>query len=101
MSFFGLFNSNKGPFKVKIEGREENLEVEKGTTILKAALDKDIKIPHKCKMGSCGRCKCILVSGKVKEHRDKAYVLKPGEIQENYILTCQTSPKSDLEIRYK
>ena len=101
MSLFNFFKSNQGPFKVKISDRDQSIDVNKGTTILNAALEQEVEIPHKCKMGSCGRCKCILVSGKVKEHRDKAYVLKPKEIQENYILTCQTSPKSDLEIRYK
>jgi len=36
------------------------------------------------------------VSGKVYELTDKAYILTADELRENYVLCCQSMPRSDL-----
>ena len=54
--------------------------VEKKETILTAALRQNINFPHSCRVGGCGSCKCKLLTGRVKELTEKAYLLSKEEI---------------------
>lgn len=51
--------------KVQIEhdGKQFDLEVPDGKTILEVALDKGLDLPHDCKLGVCMTCPAKLVSG--------------------------------------
>lgn len=88
---------SKKDHKLVINGNQELL-LEHKETVLNGALRHNIKFPHSCKVGGCGTCKCRLISGKVKEFTDKSYLLSKQEIAENYILACQSMPKSDVVI---
>jgi NAD(P)H-flavin reductase/ferredoxin len=88
---------SKKDHKLVINGSQELL-LEHKETVLNGALRHNIKFPHSCKVGGCGTCKCRLISGKVKEFTDKSYLLSKQEIAENYILACQSMPKSDVVI---
>jgi NAD(P)H-flavin reductase/ferredoxin len=77
----------------------EPLVLEKDETVLNGALRAGIAFPHSCKVGGCASCKCQLVSGKVRELTDKAYLLSTEEIRENYILGCQSVPLSDVVVK--
>lgn len=88
----------KTEFSVSIQPSGVSLQVPHGETILQAALDAGLTFPHNCRVGSCTRCKCRLVSGKIKELSDAAYVLSDEEIQGGMILACQTVPGSDAVI---
>lgn len=68
-------------------------------TVLNGALRHGIDFPYSCKVGGCAACKCRLVSGKVKELTDKSYLLSKEEIQQHYILGCQSIPVSDVVIK--
>ena len=82
------------------EGRTlHTLTLEPKETVLNGALRHGIEFPYSCKVGGCATCKCQLVSGKVKELTDKSYLLSAEELQENYILGCQSIPKSELVVR--
>ncbi|HVL02042.1 MAG TPA: 2Fe-2S iron-sulfur cluster binding domain-containing protein [Dongiaceae bacterium] len=67
-------------------------------TVLNGALRHGLAFPYSCKVGGCAACKCKLVSGKVKELTDKSYLLSKEEIQQNYILGCQSIPVSDVVV---
>ncbi|MFT3857381.1 MAG: 2Fe-2S iron-sulfur cluster binding domain-containing protein [Aquabacterium sp.] len=54
--------------------------------------------PHNCRVGGCGECKCRLVSGKVRELTDKSYLLSAEELQQGFILACQSQPRSELVV---
>lgn len=95
------FFSTKGPFKAKVASAGKEFTVEKGHNLLKAALDNNLAWPHNCRVGSCGECRCRLVSGKIKPLADFSYVLNKEEIDSGMILACQTSLKSDIEIEVK
>lgn len=43
------------------------LEVDEYTTILDAALDADIDMPHDCKLGVCLTCPSKVISGTVDQ----------------------------------
>lgn len=75
------------------------LALEKNETVLNGALRAGIDFPHSCKVGGCASCKCQLVSGKVRELTDKAYLLSTEEIRDNYILGCQSIPMSDVVVK--
>jgi Na+-transporting NADH:ubiquinone oxidoreductase subunit NqrF len=46
----------------------------------------------------CPLIQARLVQGKVKELTDKSYLLSAEELQQNYILACQSQARSDLVI---
>lgn len=73
--------------------------LQKNETVLNGALRAGIDFPHSCKVGGCASCKCQLVSGKVRELTDKAYLLSTEEIREGYILGCQSIPLSDVVVK--
>ncbi|AZG72299.1 2Fe-2S iron-sulfur cluster-binding protein [Shewanella livingstonensis] len=68
-------------------------------TVLASALAADIVFPHYCQVGSCGACRCQLVSGEVKQLTDSAYVLSAKAIAQGMILACQSVPKSAINIK--
>lgn len=92
------FLSNKKPKSVSINQGEYTLEVQPKETILQAALRENVNIPHSCRVGGCATCKCKLSSGKVKELTEASYVLSDEELDQGYILACQSVPKSDLSL---
>lgn len=77
----------------------QSVTVEPGETLLQAALREGIAFPHNCRVGSCTRCRCRLVSGEVKSLTDVSYVLDRAAVAANTILACQAVPKSDLVVR--
>jgi toluene methyl-monooxygenase electron transfer component len=92
------FFSSKGPFKAKVSQGNATFVVETGDNLLKAALSNGLAWPHNCRVGSCGECRCRLVSGKIKPLSDFSYVLTGEEMDAGMILACQTSLRSDVEI---
>jgi len=94
---FGFFKNKKQDYAAKING-SQTLTVKTGDNLLKAALEADLAWPHDCRVGSCGTCKCRLVEGKIKPLADFAYVLEGEELQNGYILACQTALKTDIEV---
>ena len=94
---FGFFKNKKQDYETKINSGEM-LIVRAGDNLLKAALEADIAWPHDCRVGSCGTCKCKLVDGKIKALADFSYVLEGHELQDGYILACQTQLRSNVTI---
>ncbi len=75
------------------------IEIAPNDNLLNAALSAGIAWPHNCRVGSCGTCRCKLVSGKIKPLNDFSYVLDGDELDAGMILACQTRAKSDIEVR--
>ena len=82
--------------KLKIDGETHEVEVIQGKTILESLQDFDI--PFSCLNGHCSSCQCKKISGEVEMLKN--LVLTPREIENGFILTCQSYPKSDLEIDF-
>lgn len=64
-----------------------------GDTILEAALKQGADLPFSCKGGVCATCKARLLEGKVE--MEVHYALEQEEVDEGYILTCQSHPRTD------
>jgi len=79
------------------EGKETT--VEEGTTLLEAAGLAGVYINNLCGgQGVCGQCKVKLIKGIVEKSSKSISLLTLKEIQEGYILACQTPVKEDLEM---
>lgn len=61
--------------------------------VLDAAIEQGLDLPFSCKGGMCCTCRAKLDDGKVDMR--VSYGLEPGEIDQGYILTCQSIPKSE------
>jgi len=74
-------------------GAKDVLQVEKGKTILQAALDSNIEIPYSCRSGMCSSCMAKCTSGNVKMM--EGHLLPENEVNDGYILTCVAFPQSE------
>jgi ring-1,2-phenylacetyl-CoA epoxidase subunit PaaE len=92
-----LTTDNKPASKVtiKLDGRsfDFDLAFNSSTSILDAALQQGADLPFACKGGVCCTCKAKLLDGKV--NMDVHWGLEEEEIEQNYILTCQSHPVTD------
>jgi len=64
-----------------------------GNSILNAAMATGADLPFSCKKGVCCTCKAKLLEGEVE--MDRVYGLEAEEIDQGYILTCQSHPRSE------
>ncbi|HMJ13124.1 MAG TPA: 2Fe-2S iron-sulfur cluster binding domain-containing protein, partial [Polyangiaceae bacterium] len=88
--------STKRPITAYINA--QRVTVERRETLLQAALRQGIDFPYSCRVGGCATCKCRLKQGKVKELTETGYLLSAEEIDQGYILACQSVPESDVDI---
>lgn len=82
--------------KFKIDNELHEIEANASQTILENLQEFDI--PYSCLNGHCSSCQCKKISGDVEMLKN--LVLTPREIENGFILTCQSYPKSDLEIDF-
>ncbi|WP_377156683.1 2Fe-2S iron-sulfur cluster-binding protein [Roseateles sp. UC29_93] len=64
-------------------------------TLLLAALDHGLRLPHSCRNGTCRACIAKLASGRV-EYRIEWPGLSREEKDEGWILPCVACARSDL-----
>jgi len=85
----------KSKITVKLDGRsfDFDLSLTSDTTILDAALKQGADLPFACKGGVCCTCKAKLLEGKVS--MDVHWGLEEEEIEQGYILTCQSHPTAE------
>ena len=89
----------KAMVQIQLDGNSQSIEVEERDTVLNAALDNGIDAPYACMVGACTTCKAKLVKGQIE--MDDQTALLPKEVEEGYILTCQSHPKSSyIEVDY-
>jgi ring-1,2-phenylacetyl-CoA epoxidase subunit PaaE len=88
-------SERKSSIEVKLDGRsfEFDLSLTSDTSILDAALKQGADLPFACKGGVCCTCKAKLLAGEVE--MDVSWGLEAEEIDQGYILTCQSHPKTE------
>ena len=86
-------NEARSKITVKLDGRSFDFELGfDDVAILDAALEQGVDMPYACKGGVCCTCKAKLVEGEVQ--MDVHWGLEDDEIEQGYILTCQSHPRS-------
>lgn len=93
--FLSMFQADK---PVTAVVNDTVITVQPKETLLQAALRQGIDFPHSCRVGGCATCKCRLVEGKVKELTQAGYILSDQELDQGYILACQSVPRSNVKI---
>lgn len=84
----------KSKITVKLDGRSFDFDLGfNDDPILDAALKQGADLPYACKGGVCCTCKARLIEGKVE--MEVHWGLEEEEIQQGYILTCQSHPKTE------
>jgi ring-1,2-phenylacetyl-CoA epoxidase subunit PaaE len=64
-----------------------------GQSILDAAIEAGVDAPFSCKGAVCCTCRAKIVEGKVK--MDANFALTDDEVEQGFILTCQSHPLTD------
>lgn len=85
-------------YNIHIKNEDWNLTVGMGQSILEAGLADELALPHSCRSGNCGTCKCRLLSGEVEMSPYSEFALSDEEKQQGLILACRAVPWSDCEI---
>lgn len=83
----------KAQVKVILDDEEVSFELDaSGESVLEAAMGQGLDAPYSCQGGVCCTCKAKVLEGKVK--MDQNFSLTDQEVEEGYVLTCQSHPNS-------
>ncbi len=85
-------------YTVQLEPSGHTIEVEPDQTILDAALQQGLDLPHGCRNGACGDCKGIILSGQVEYGEYEEWALSEDEREQGRALLCQSRPRTHLTI---
>jgi ring-1,2-phenylacetyl-CoA epoxidase subunit PaaE len=84
----------KSKITIKLDGRSIDFDLAfNSDCILDAALQQGADLPYACKGGVCCTCKAKLLEGEVQ--MDVHWGLEHEEIEQGYILTCQSHPVTE------
>ncbi|MBA2610437.1 MAG: 2Fe-2S iron-sulfur cluster binding domain-containing protein [Bacteroidetes bacterium] len=84
----------KSKITVMQYGIETNFELKTSSiTILDAAIEAGVDAPFSCKGAVCCTCRAKVLEGKVK--MDANFALTDAEVEEGFILTCQSHPLTE------
>ena len=83
---------------IELDGRVDSTEHHPGTTILQAARQMGMSPPSSCEAGNCATCIAKLVEGTVDMRVND--VLEDDEVDDGWILTCQSVPTADAHVIY-
>jgi len=84
---------------VRFEPVGIDIEVGEDQTILRAAAQQGIMLPHGCKEGQCASCKSFVLDGEdIDLDRYSTFALPDFELEEGYTLLCRAHPFEDLTI---
>ncbi len=84
----------KSKITVKLDGRSFDFDLGfNQDSILDAALKQGADLPFACKGGVCCTCKAKLLEGEVD--MDVNWGLEQEEVEQGYILACQSHPKTE------
>ncbi len=77
-----------------LDGEETHFDIaSNGKNVLDAALDAGADVPYACKGAVCCTCRAKVLEGSVEMAMN--YALEDDEVEEGFVLTCQTHPTSE------
>ncbi|HEY7378913.1 MAG TPA: 2Fe-2S iron-sulfur cluster-binding protein [Steroidobacteraceae bacterium] len=81
------------------EGR--TFTVRQDESILDAALNVGINLPHSCKGGSCASCRAKVVSGSIHYPFGQPAGISADEVAQGYALLCEARPTSNVSVNIR
>lgn len=85
-------------YSLTIEPLGHTIEVQRGQTLLDAALRAGVWLPHACCHGLCATCKVQVLEGEVDLGNASPFALMDGERDDQKCLACCATAQSDLVI---
>ena len=85
--------------QITLEGHDRPVPAQTGDTLLGALLRAGLPFPFSCQSGSCGTCKCELLSGDIEMLEYSAHTLSPAERSRGVVLACRTLLRGDAVVR--
>lgn len=85
-------------FTLNVAGTDLLAVAKADDSLLRAALRGGVRIPHLCRVGECGSCRCRLVTGQVRLKRDISQHVDHQALRQGYLLACQSEALSDLTL---
>jgi len=86
-------------FKVTFLPDGKDIEVEENTTLMQAAGKAGVYVNTICGgKGVCGKCRVQVINGKAKADKHAIALLTKEEIDDSYVLACQTRVQDNLEV---
>jgi CDP-4-dehydro-6-deoxyglucose reductase len=84
--------------RISLSKSNRSFSVAPGQSLLDAALDASLNLPHSCKGGNCGSCRARLLQGEVYYPNGQPLGLSDAEVAEGMVLMCQARARGDLSI---
>lgn len=81
---------------ITLGGKRIEVDYHSGDTVLETARRGGFDPPFSCQAGNCGTCMAMLREGSVSMRVND--VLTPDELEEGWILTCQSEPSGTTVI---
>ncbi|TDI70820.1 MAG: ferredoxin--NADP reductase [Bacteroidetes bacterium] len=75
---------------ITLDDVTDTFVMSKKQSVLDAVLDKGLDAPFSCQGGICSTCMARLIKGKVEMRKNE--ILTDEELEEGFILTCQSHP---------
>jgi len=86
--------TNLAAVTVIMDGHKKLFDMPRnGLSIVDAAAESGVELPFSCKGGVCATCRTHLREGKVRMETN--YGLEPWEVEQGFVLACQSRPVSD------
>lgn len=77
---------------VVLRGRQHEVSLAAGDSVLEAALKAGLDAPYACLGGACGTCRAKVLRGSVEMEQN--FALSSDEVESGHVLTCQSHPTS-------
>jgi ring-1,2-phenylacetyl-CoA epoxidase subunit PaaE len=93
--------ATSGNVKAKITVIQYGIETDftldtSSISILDASIEAGVDAPFSCKGAVCCTCRAKVIEGKVK--MDANFSLTDAEVEEGFILTCQSHPLTEIVV---
>lgn len=82
--------------EVRLVPSDRSYIVDNDSTVLESALKAGISLPYSCRSGSCGTCRCRVMSGEVSYPDGMPIGLSEAEHAAGMALACRARAESDL-----
>jgi CDP-4-dehydro-6-deoxyglucose reductase len=84
--------------RITLSKSSVSFEAAADQSVLDAALDASLNLPHSCKGGNCGSCRARLLQGEIYYPNGRPLGLSETEAAEGFVLLCQARARSDLSL---
>lgn len=86
-------------YEISLQPGNHHFRANADETILDAALNAGLLLPHSCRDGACGACKGKVLAGEIDHGKLTEGTLTQEEREAGYALFCCAQPRSDLTLQ--